>query len=258
MNDNLQEMIQEMPAEQPMTYNVDNLTLPETEVGNGQEASPDTTEVAQEATEPNPNEIQIVPFGEWFEKYNGSFSNIHQIQISARGVAPNENLIISIDDPYGEEIEEGIKKRRLQLFDDAMLRTVLDMEPSDMQIYNSGFRVTYPINDETFIKMYGIKTGIIAMFCHALEGGLLPYSKVVAKKKVATVEIQMADIEIYKRQLTEPIDMEALYLLYKQCAKTDPFETKGQAINWLIKRQDGITDINHHLEIDKTIMTLFS
>jgi len=248
MTDNLNEMIQETPADEGAQFVPENLEL----------AEDPSDEVAPIEPEATINEIAIVTLGGWFEKYGAGFTNLHQVRVAIRGVDPLENLLISIDDPEGAELADGQRKRSLKLFDDALIQPVLDLEPSSMQIYNNGFRVIYPINDDIFIKMYGVKTGLIAMFCYAIGNGLLPYAKFVAKKRVETIEIQTGDIESYRQQWTQPIDLETMHLLYRQSVKSDAFATKGAAINWLLDRQDGITDINHHLEIDKVIMTLLN
>jgi hypothetical protein len=247
--DNLNEMIQETPADQGAQFNPEDVEL---------QTEDPSDEVIKEVTQSD-TQISVITFGGWFQTYHETFTNIHQLRLtSLRGVDLDENLIVSIDDPDGTELEPGVRKRALKLFDDAMTQPVLDLPPSDMQIYNNGFRVIYPINEEVFIKMYGVKTGLIATFCYGLDGGLIPYTKVVAKKKTETIEIPTGNIENYRQQLTQPIDLETLHLLYRQSVKADAFETKGIAINWLLARQDSITDINHHLEIDKVVMTLLS
>ena len=248
MVDNLNEMIQDTEADEGANFDPENIEM---------QQNPEA-EVPQVEEEVASNEIPIVTLGGWFEKYGVNFTNLHQVRVAIRGVDPTENLLISIDDPDGVELEDGQRKRSLKLFDDALIQPVLDMEPSDMQIYNNGFRVIYSINDDTHIKIYGVKTGLIAMFCHAISNGLIPYAKVVVKKKVDSIEIVAGDIEAYLQQLIQPLDVETLHLLYRQSSKADTFATKGDAINWLLDRQDGITDINHHLEIDKVVMTLLS
>jgi hypothetical protein len=248
--ENLNEMIKETPANEGAQFNPEDTEL--------QTEDPSDQVIKEDLRTPSDTAIPIVTFGGWFQTYHETFTNIHQLRLSIRGVDPDENLIVSIDDPDGVELEPGVRKRALKLFDDAVTQPVLDLPPSDMQIYNNGFRVIYPISEELFIKMYGVKTGLIASFCYGLDGGLIPYDRIVAKKKINSIEIPPGDIENYRQQLTQPIDLETLHLLYRQSVKADAFETKGAAINWLLARQDSITDINHHLEIDKVIMTLLS
>ncbi len=182
MNENLSTLIQETPSEEAMRFDPNNLELsgeePATDETITAESLPvdppeentveevaDTTEVApgnaEEATVETPtNEIPIIPFGEWFATYSTNFASIHQSRISIPGVDPNEYLMVSIDDPDGIESQPGVRKRSLRLFDDALTQPVLNLAPSDLQIYKSGFKTVYPLNDETYIKMYGVKTGL--------------------------------------------------------------------------------------------------
>lgn len=279
MNENLSTLIQETPSEEAMRFDPNNLELSQEEAATDEtitaeslpvEPSEETTvEEAAETTEAAPEnvevaaetptaEIPIISFGEWFATYSTDFASIHQSRISIPGVDPNEYLMVSIDDPDGIESQPGVRKRSLRLFDDALTQPVLNMAPSDLQIYKNGFRTIYPLNDETYIKMYGVKTGLIAMFCHSLDNSLIPFSKIVAKRKDLFINIQTNNIEGYREQLLQTIDMEALHLLYRQSMKAGVFATKGAAIHWLLTRQDAITDINHHLLIDKVVMSLLS
>ena len=263
MNENLNELIQQTPADPGMKFDVNNLDLT-TEETQAEEPVEEQIEVAQETqaeetqVEEATNQIPIVCLGDWYRTYSAVLTNIHQCRTDVIGVVSEEYLLVSIDDPEGIEISEGVRKRSLKLFDDALTQSVLNLQPSDMQIYKNSFKVIYPIDENTFVKMYAVKTGLISMFCHALEGGLFPYAKIIAKRKDEFIEVQTHDVELYRQQLTEPVNMETLHLLYKQSVKAGNFTTKGQAISWMLTRQDIITDVNHHLEIDKVIMTLLS
>ena len=247
--ENLTEMIQE-ETEQPTAFDEAEL---QTEEDSG-------TIVEEAQAEDNANEISITTLGAWFTEYRDDIPNVHQLQAQIRGVDGDENLIVSVDDPNGEELEPGITKRSLRLFDNAAVQPVLDLPPSDMRVYNNNtFRVIYTLTEDTVVKMYGVKTGLIAMFSFGVDGGILPYAKVVAKKRAESIEIPEGDLAAYTARLDQPIDLEALQLLYRQSAKAETtFTTVRDAVNWLLSRQDNITDINHHLEIDKVIMTLLS
>lgn len=242
--ENLNEMIQQ-ETEEPASFDEADLQTEE-----------DVGTIAEEAS----NDLPITTLGPWFSNYRDSIPNVHQLQAQIRGVDSNENLIVSVDDPNGEESEAGITKRFLRLFDNAAVQPVLDLPPSDMRVYNNNtFRVIYTLSDDVVVKMYGVKTGLIAMFSFAIDGGIMPYAKIVAKKRAITVAIPAGNLARYTQKLNEPVDLEALQLLYRQSSKaTTIFTTVRDAINWLLARQDNITDINHHLEIDKVIMTLLS
>jgi len=217
-------------------------------------------EAVQEAQVPTANTVPITTLGLWFEQYREMIPNVHQVGGQIRGVASGKYLIVSVDDPNGQELEAGIVERSLNLFDNANIQPVIDMQPSDMRVYNNNtFRIIYTLSEDAVVKMYGVKTGLIAMFSYAIDGGILPYEKVVAKKRATELEIPQGNIEVYRQNLNNPIDLEALQLLYRQSAKANTtFTTVRDAVNWLLARQDNITDINHHLEIDRVIMTLLS
>jgi len=51
--------------------------------------------------------------------------------------------------------------------------------------------------------------------------------------------------------------LEALQLLYKQSAKSvDEMTTNQSVVDWLLERQDDVTDINHHLQIDNVLIDI--
>jgi hypothetical protein len=248
--ENLNEMIQQ-ETEQPTKFEEAELQSEEETQGAVEEAQPEGG---------NTNEISITTLGPWFAEYRDTIPNVHQLQAQIRGVDGNENLIVSVDDPNGEELESGIVKRSLRLFDNAAVQPVLNLPPSDMRVYNNNtFRVLYTLTENTVVKMYGVKTGLIAMFSFAIDGGILPYAKIIAKKRAVSIPIPEGDIAAYTQKLNSPVDLETLQLLYRQSSKANvTFTTVRDAINWLLARQDNITDINHHLEIDKVVMTLLS
>jgi len=248
--ENLNEMIQQETEEVP-EFN--------SEAGNLQTEEVAEEAVAEEAQDSgNLTTIPITTLGLWFAQYRDGIPNVHQLQAQIRGVNSNENLIVSVDNPNGDEMEPGVVKRSLRLFDNAAVQPVLNLPPANMKVYNNNtFRIVYSLTDDIIVKMYGVKTGLIAMFSFAIDGGMLPYAKVVSKKRDESIQIPQGNLAGYIQKLTEPIDLETLQLLYRQSSKTETtFTTNRDAINWLLARQDNITDINHHLEIDRVIMTL--
>jgi hypothetical protein len=222
-------------------------------------------EVVEEVTEEVVEEVEntdlpLTTLGSWFQQYHGSLDNVFMIASQARNVRPGRYLIVSALDPNGNFLENEEIERTLHLYDNAAIQPVIDLPPANMRLYNNNtFRVVYELSDELVVKMYGIKTGIIALFSFAIDGGILPYIKVTAKKGAESLAIPEGNIEAYREALQRPVDIETFQLLYKQSTKSDTtFTTNSDAINWLLARQDNITDINHHLEIDKVIMTLLS
>ena len=85
----------------------------------------------------------------------------------------------------------------------------------------------------------------------------MPYSIVRVKKKDTDLEIPTNDVTAIGNKLQETADTEALQLLYRQSAKViDEFTTNGSVVDWLLAKQDEVTDINHHLQIDNVIIDI--
>jgi len=198
--------------------------------------------------------IEIVSLSEWFEVYVKTIANLRKVTVSIQGVDPAEQLIITVANPQpGRE-----DKRKLVVFEDANITPVLNLPPLDMQVYNNGFRIIYEASPEVFIKCYGIRTGLISIFCNAVEGLMVPYTIVKSKKKDTHLEIPSSNIEDIKKRIKNPVDLEALQLLYKQSVKAENLNTVKDAVAWLLERQIGVEDVNHHMMIDNTIISITS
>jgi hypothetical protein len=126
-----------------------------------------------------------------------------------------------------------------------------------MQIYNNGFRIVNDINGTIFAKCYGIRTGLIIVFCNVISDKLIPYEMVRIKKNEKDIAVPHVDITAVTAKLSEPCDKESLQLLYKQISKTvDQLTTKQSVIDWFVEKQNEVTDINHHLQIDQVIIDM--
>ena len=111
MSDDLNTMIQET-SETPPTFNVDDLAIPATE-----EVAQEASEAVEESEEVINNTIPITTLGTWFAEYKDTITNVHQLQAQIRGVDPVQNLIVSVDDPNGEELEGGVSTLNDQIND---------------------------------------------------------------------------------------------------------------------------------------------
>jgi len=241
-NENLSQMVKDTtPGEDNVIFSENNLDLPVEE----------QIEVVEER-----NIINIISLFDWFNLNSEKFDNINQVKVSIRGVDPSKTLIMAVKDGTGEKDEEGNDKRDLRVFENADTHPVLNLEGLDMQIYNNGFRILYE-HDGIFIKCYGIRTGLIATFCNKVEGVLIPYNITRVKKRDTELEIHPSDIESTTQKLQQNADIEALQLLYKQSVKSlDQFTTNGSVVAWLTIKQNEVTDINHHLQIDNVIIDI--
>jgi hypothetical protein len=242
MNENLSQMVKDTtPKDDSVIFSESSLDLPiEEEV----ETAPETSVIG------------IISLFEWFNLNSERFDNINQVKVSIRGVDPTKTLIMAVKDGSGEKDPEGNDLRDLRVFENADTHPVLSLAGVDMQIYNNGFRILYEYNG-IYIKCYGIRTGLIATFCNDIEGRLIPYSIVRIKKKDTNLEIPTCDINEVGQKLQQNADTEALQLLYRQSSKVlDQFTTYGSVIDWLATKQDEVTDINHHLQIDNVIIDI--
>lgn len=228
MSENLSQMVKESSTEEK------DVTFDEQEA------------VSEPQEEPN-DMVNIVSLSDWFDSEVERFPNIRKPTVTIQGVNPQEQLIITIDVPGSED------KRKLVIFDDAHITPVLDLPAIDMQIYNNGFRVIYDYGG-IFIKSYGIRTGIISVFCHDVNDLFIPYAITKSKKNDDSIQVIVEDATRVENKLTEPLDLEALNLRYKQSYKAEGLQTNLDAVKWLIERQSTIADINHHLQIDNVII----
>lgn len=240
MNDYLSDMVKsEKDAE--MVFSEEDLDLPEE----------DTTEVAEETVEA----IAITTLSPWFDENSTNFENINQVRVSIRGVDPDANLIMAIKNDAEETDDSGEAKRYLKVFDGANIQPILNLKGIDMQVYNNGFRAICEYTDNIYIKCYGVRTGLIAVFCNNIQGFLVPYHVSKVKRTDEEVEVVRrlsAEVEV---KLAERLNLEDLQLRYKQASKTvEDMQTNKDAVEWLISRQTEISDINHHLQIDNVII----
>ncbi len=246
---NLSEMIRD---DQPPVFEESTLDLPTEETQVEAEA---TEEVVAE--EPQVEAVPIAPLNAWFEANSASFENVSQVKVVIRGVDPNKTLIMAVLD--GPEEVDGNPSRDLQVFKNADVQPVLDIPASEMQIYNNGFRLIYPYNDNIVIKCYGVRTGLICVFCNMIGNAMIPYQVVKVNKKDEAVEVVRRPIDEINEKLGQTADLESLQLLYKQSSKAVSEMTTNQtAVNWLLVRQSEVTDINHHLQIDNVIINMLS
>lgn len=244
MNENLSQLVKETPGIDPVVFSEEELDLP-TDAEETEELSVDD--------QTDGYVVQISSLTDWFDANVENFPNIRKPTVSIQGVDPAEQLIVTVQVIDEEATEQG-DKRKLVVFDDSHLIPVLDLAAMDMQVYNNGFRIIYDFGEGIFIKSYGIRTGLISVFCNDINDKLIPYAIVKTKKSDTDVEVPRKDINEVGQKLIQPLDLEALQLRYKQSSKSEDLTTNQQAIDWLIERQSSIADINHHLQIDNVII----
>jgi len=246
---NLSDMIKD---DTPTVFEPENLDLP-LETAAPIEESVDAPAEAQPAEEV----IPITPLNIWFESNSAAFENVREVKVAIRGVDPSQTLIMAVLD--GKDEIEGNPSRDLQVFKNADTQPVLNMPASNMQIYNNGFKLVYPYEDNIVIKAYGVRTGLICVFCNVIANQYVPYKVIKVKKKDEVVVVPRCEASDVVAKLALDADLEALQLLYKQSSKSvSEMTTNSSVISWLLARQSEVTDINHHLQIDNVIIDILS
>ena len=243
-------MVREGQGEEAVVFSEDQLDLPVQE---------ETPAAETGVVEAQTNVIAITSLSNWFEANCSSFDNINQVKVAIRGVNGEQTLIMAVKDADGEQDTEGNAKRSLRVFENADVHPVLNIPGASMEVYNNGFQIVYGIENNIFIKCYGVRTGLIAVFCNNIDGKLIPYATTRIKKKDTELEIETSDPAAVSAKLLAGADLEALQLLYKQSAKAIEELTSNQdVVNWLLDRQAEVTDINHHLQIDGVLIDILA
>jgi len=243
--ENLSEMLKENETKTKFTEK--DLDLPETK-----EDIPPQGEIV--------STVPITSFSKWFEQNSSKLQNINQVKVAIRGVDPNKTLIIAIKDPEGGKDTSGNDKKILKVFEESDTIPVINLPSSDLQIYNNGFRIISKFNDNIVLKSYGIKTGLVIVFCNEVDLKLIPYTIYRLKKKEAGID---SSIPMFSKDPTDLIrifaenaDLQTLQILYKQSARAEGLKTKKDIVDWLLERQAEVTDVNHHLQIDSVIIDI--
>lgn len=252
MNENLSQMVQQDPTpDQGVVFSEADLDLP---IEDTIEETPVVAEV--QTADVTAHIIPISTLSAWFEGNTGTLGNINQVKVAIRGVDGDKTLIMAVKDNDGETDADGNDKRTLRVFDNADSMPVLNLPPVSMDVYNNGFRIVYQ-QDDIFIKTYGVRTGLICTLCSQVGGKLLPYAVVRVKKKDEELVLPEAQPTVTAEKLAAAANLETLQLLYKQSAKSlDELSTNQSVVDWLIERQDSVTDINHHLQIDNVLIDI--
>ncbi len=243
MTENLNEMVEDTQAFSP-----EDLVLPD------ESADEAPTEVVEEAS--GVPTINIASLSEWFEANNEAFDNINEVKVAIRGIDSAKTLIMAVKDGSASVDDEGNEVRNLRTFENADLFPVLNIPACKMDVYNKGFQIQYDYNEDTSIKCYGIKQGLIVVFCNKVGDQLIPYnvSRLTRKDtELGVVAYEGADLQA---KLAETANLENLEILYKQSSKAEDLTTNQTVVNWLLARQSGIMDINHLLQIDNAIINI--
>jgi len=248
-NENLAEMVKNQDEAGPTRFSESDLDIPTKEETNNIADE----EVAQEEA----FDIKTIALNEWFEENHEKFGNINHVKASIRGVNPSKTLIMSVlVDPTDLNPDENAD-RKIHVFENADDTPVLDLPGLSMDVFNNGFKILYNSNEATFLKCYGVKTGLFVVFCNDINDQLIPYAISKLKKTDEGINLITKDVTEIIPKLSENADLEALEIMYKQISKdNNQLTTKQDVVDWFLKRQTEVTDVNHHLQIDNILISI--
>ena len=247
MTDNLASMV-EKHEPQPDQPKEEELDLQDVEV-NQTEESPETTEVV------TGNDIGVSSLAEWFPENLEFFNDINHVKVQIRGIDSDKTLMFTT-------AVENSDERNLNIIKDANDIPVLDKPGSLFEAYdNGGIKIQYQSSNNSIIKSYCTKTGLIITHCVIVDEMNIPIKTEKLKKKKATgtkaIEITTDFIDNIKQKIEQEVDLENIILLYPQIQKhSSDLKTIKEVIVWMLKRQETIEDINHHLVLDELMIQL--
>jgi hypothetical protein len=200
------------------------------------------------------SEIALTNFYDWYEANATSIQNVARVKAEVSNIDTKDSIIFKVaKGKDGEEME-------LVSFYNPSTRPIINLPPVYMKIFkNDTFEVLHQLTDEIFIKSYGVKTGLIIVYCANVDGKVVPYERIKVKKNVTSIKLAGHEgiAKEIKDKLQEAVDVEAVQLLYKQAIKVkDEFTTKEKTLDWFLKKQLEVVDINHLLKIDAVLINV--
>lgn len=242
MQENLKEMINTLNDDKKVEEEIK-----EPEINS--EVETDTEETAD--TTP----IHLTNFYDWYEMYGETIHNITRSKLEVANINSKDCIIFKI--PKGK-IEDGTME--LVSFYNPSTRPIVNQPPVYMKIFkNDTFEVLHSFNEELLIKSYGVKTGLILVFCANVDGRIIPFYKTKVKKNATSIGMAnlFPNIDEIREKLKENVDVESIQLLYKQAIKhLSEFTTKEKTLDWFLKKQTEVVDINHLLKIDNVLINV--
>lgn len=264
MTENLAEMINNVPD--TTTEQNKNEVVAEAKPEAKKKETKKVEEISKKKEEPLPEgSFKIISLFDFFKKNQTFFtepeSPVRYVNISTvKGVDSQQTLAFSVLDPKVKS-DDATKNRHLISFNDVHQRAILDMEPAYMNIFRNGIVVTYKPEKDIIVKCYSVTSSLYVILSATVKDKVIPYqvSHLKRKEKVVALDQEMAKafVEDISKKLEKDIDKELLIMTYKQFDKyKDQVTNLETGVDWLLKRQVGITDVNHLLQLDNAIITV--
>lgn len=199
-------------------------------------------------------EIPLTNFYDWYEANTEVIHNVSRVKAEVSNISPKDSMIFKIKKNKKDDDMELVS------FYNPAVRPILNLPPVYLKIFkNDAFECLHQCNNEIYIKSYGVKTGLIVVYCVNVDGKIIPFEKTKIKKNIESVKLMgyTGMAEQIKSKLTEEVDNEVVQLLYKQAIKfKEEFTTKEKTIEWFLKKSGDVIDINHLLKIDNVIINI--
>ena len=243
MEENLNEMVKNLNAgtQKPIP----------SEVKPSSEENP-SEEIKEETAEPI--NIALTNFYDWYESFSDTISTVAQVKAEVSNIDSKDSIIFKIPKEKDSALMELIS------FYKPSIRPILNLPPVRVKIFkNDTFEVLHAYSQNIFIKSYGVKTGLIIVYCANVDGKLVPYEKVKIKKNITSIKLIGNDgiVDEIRTKLQEQVDTESIRLLYRHADKyITEFTTKESTIDWFLKKQSEVIDINHLLKIDNVLINV--
>jgi len=249
-------------------YKKDKETTDVIETPDGETTMTETTDEKVEVKDETPSTtssditVQLTDLFTWIETHLPGLESHSKIKLQVAGV-DEDTVVIK-----GPKSGSDSSKKELFLIKDCKDIIVPNIPIINLTIFKnntmkflSQLQVTN--HPDLFMKSYILGSGIINMFCLSINDTLVPYDHLTVKrsKKEFIIPIKYQGEPTVMDNLFEVLektpDYEGIELMYKQFGKIkDKLTTKIDIIKWLNKRQDESIDINHHLVIDKVLLSI--
>ena len=250
MKENLEEMIQNLNSDE-------STNKPAAETTEIPEVAKSTVVETPAAPEgPVVPTIKLTNFYDWYEANHAAIQNVARVKAEVTNIDSKDSMIFKVQKNGKPEDE----KMELVSFYSPSTRPILNLPPVYLKVFkNDTFEALHFYNDEIFIKSYGVKTGLILIFCANVDGKVVPFDKIKIKKDATEVPV-LGHVGIaaeIKAKIMEAVDVESVQLLYKQAIKFNAeFTTKEKTLDWFLKKQSEVVDINNLLKIDNVLISV--
>jgi len=209
--------------------------------------------VAQIIEEDSKIDVGLIDLSTWFNDNIKNFPNLKQVKVNIQGIDSSKTLIYSEPDPT----EEDLNNRKLQIITNATDSKLPNIPGSLFENYLSGIRVIHSEANGKIIKSYIVKNGIIITHCVVVDEMVIPIKIEQISKKAEGISFINVDVESVRKKLDEAAYLENIQIQYKQIHKhIKELKTIRDTTKWLLDRQVGVSDINHHLKLDELIISL--